>query len=147
MCIDHRKLNDATRKDHFPFSFLDQILEEVDGHPYYCFLDSYSDYYQILIALEIQEKTTFKCLFGTFSFRRMSFRLCNALATFHKCMLSIFIDMVENFQEVFMDDLTIFGNSFDTCLDNLESVVERCKEKGLVLNLEKCHFMTTSELS
>ena len=43
-----------------------------------------------------------------------------------------------------MDDLTVFGNSFDTCLDNLEKVLEKCKEKGLVLNWEKYHFMTTS---
>src|SRR5215813_6853463 len=47
MCIDYKKLNDATRKDHFILSFLDQILIRVVGHPYYCFLDGYADYYQI----------------------------------------------------------------------------------------------------
>ena len=52
MCIDYKKLNEATRKDNFPLPFLDQILERVAGHPYYCFLDWYSSYYQILIALE-----------------------------------------------------------------------------------------------
>ena len=82
MCIDYRKLNEATRKNHFPLLFLDQILGRVVGHPYYCFLDVYSDYYQIPIALEDQEKTTFTCPFGTFGFKRMSFGLCNALATF-----------------------------------------------------------------
>ena len=74
----------------------------------------------------------------------MPFGLGNAPATFQRCMLSIFSDMVENCLEVFMDDLNVFGNSFDTCLDNLEKVLERCKEKWLVLNWEKCHFMTTS---
>ena len=71
----------------------------------------------------------------------MPFGLCNAPGTFQRCMLSSFSDMVENYLE---DDLIVFGNSFDTCLGNLEKVLERCKEKGLVLNWEKCHFMTTS---
>jgi hypothetical protein len=83
MCIDYRKLNSATRKDHFPLPFIGQILERVAGHEYYCFLDGYSGYYQIEIALEEdQEKTTFTCPFGTFAFRRMPFGLCNAPATF-----------------------------------------------------------------
>ena len=129
MCIDYRKLNDATRKYHFPIPFLDQILERVVGHPYYCFLDGYSGYYQILITSEDQEKTTFTCLFQTFAFRRMPFGLFNAPATFQRCMLSIFSDMVENFLEVFIYDLTVFGNSFDTCLNNLERVLEKCKKK------------------
>uniref|UniRef100_A0A2N9HVI2 Integrase catalytic domain-containing protein n=1 Tax=Fagus sylvatica TaxID=28930 RepID=A0A2N9HVI2_FAGSY len=82
MCIDYWKLNSATRKDHFPLPFIDQILERVAGHKYYCFLDGYSGYYQIEIALEDQGKTTFTCPFGTFAFRRMPFGLCNAPATF-----------------------------------------------------------------
>ena len=82
MCIDYRKLNAVIRKDHFPLPFLDQVLERVVGHEYYCFLDGYSRYYQIEIALEDQEKTTFTCPFGTFAFRRMPFGLCNAPALF-----------------------------------------------------------------
>jgi hypothetical protein len=105
MCIDYRKLNSATRNDHFPLPFIDQILERVVGHECYCFLDGYSGYYQIQIALKNQGKTTFTCPFGTFAFRRMPFGLCNALATFQRCMVSIFSDMVEKFMEVFMDDL------------------------------------------
>ncbi|KAK9211521.1 hypothetical protein WN943_000898 [Citrus x changshan-huyou] len=87
----------------------DQILERVAGYPYHCFLDGYSCYYQIPITLEDQENTIFTCLFGTFAFRRMPFGLCNAPATFQRCMLSICSDMVENCLQVFMDDLTVFG--------------------------------------
>uniref|UniRef100_A0A2N9H363 RNA-directed DNA polymerase n=1 Tax=Fagus sylvatica TaxID=28930 RepID=A0A2N9H363_FAGSY len=144
ICIDYRKLNSATRKYHFPLPFIDQILEKVAGHKYYCFLDGYSSYYQIEIALEDQGKTTFTCPFGTFAFRRMPFGLCNAPATFQRCMMSIFSDMVEKFMEVFMDDLSIFGDSFDDCLNHLKLVLARCVEKGLVLNWDKCHFMVTS---
>ena len=144
MCIDYRKLNAATRKDHFPLPFIDQILERVAGHPFYCFLDGYSGYYQIEIALEDQDKTTFTCPFGTFAFRRMPFGLCNAPATFQRCMMSMFSDMIEKCMEVFMDDLTVFGDSFDACISNLRAVLQRCIEKGLVLNWEKCHFMVSS---
>ena len=68
VCIDYRKLNAGTRKDHFPPPFVDQMLERVAGHEFNCFLDKYSGYNQIEIALEYQEKTTFTCHFGTFSF-------------------------------------------------------------------------------
>ena len=146
MCIDYRKLNSITRKDHFPLSFMDQILERVAGHQFYCFLDGYSGYNQIEIALEDQEKTTFTCPFGTFAYRRMPFGLCNAPTTFQRCMLSIFSDMVEHFLDIFMDDFFVFGNSFDDCLTNLEKVLNRCKEKNLVLNWEKYHFMVTNDI-
>ncbi|RVW75556.1 Retrovirus-related Pol polyprotein from transposon 17.6 [Vitis vinifera] len=67
--------------------------------------------------------------------------LCNAPATFQRCMLSIFSDMVERIMEVFMDDITVYGSSYEECLLHLEAVLQRCIEKDLVLNWEKCHFM------
>ncbi|RVW24241.1 Retrovirus-related Pol polyprotein from transposon 297 [Vitis vinifera] len=141
VCIDYRKLNAVTRKDHFPLPFMDQVLERVSGHPFYCFLDGYSGYFQIEIDVEDQEKTTFTCPFGTYAYRQMPFGLCNAPATFQRCMLSIFSDMVERIMEVFMDDITVYGTSFEDCLSHLEDVLKRCIEKDLVLNWEKCHFM------
>ncbi|GKA70822.1 reverse transcriptase domain-containing protein [Tanacetum coccineum] len=82
VCIDYRKLNEATAKDHFPLPFMDQM-----------------------------------------------------------CMLAIFHDMIKEFVEVFMDDFSVFGNSFDNCLNNLDKMLQRCKDAHLVLNWEKCHFM------
>ncbi|CAN6686583.1 unnamed protein product [Malus baccata var. baccata] len=86
VCIDYRKLNAMTRKDHFPLPFLDQMLERLAGYKFYCFLDGYFGYNQIVIAPEDQEKTTFTCPFGTFAYRRMPFGLCNGPATFQRCM-------------------------------------------------------------
>ena len=143
VCIDYRKLNTATRKDHFPLPFIDQMLDRLAGHPHFCFLDGYSGYNQIAIAPEDQKKTTFTCPYGTFAFRRMPFGLCNAPATFQRCMMSMFSDLVEEVMEIFMDDFTVYGSSFEHCLNNLETVLQRCKDKQLALNWEKCHFMVT----
>ncbi|XP_017970395.1 PREDICTED: uncharacterized protein LOC108660654 [Theobroma cacao] len=141
VCMDYCKLNKATRKDHFLFPFIDQMLDRLAGKEYYCFLNGYSSYNQIAIAPKDQEKTTFTCPYGTFAFRRMPFGLCNAPATFQRCMMAIFTNMVEKCLEAFMDDFSVFGNNFDDCLLNLARVLKRCEETNLVLNWEKCHFM------
>nr|GEU63347.1 reverse transcriptase domain-containing protein [Tanacetum cinerariifolium] len=86
VCIDYRKLNEATRKDHFPLPFMDKMLERLAGNEYYCFLDGFSGYFQIPIDPKDQEKTTFKCPYGTFAYRRMPFGLCNALGTFQRML-------------------------------------------------------------
>ena len=112
VCIDYKKLNTATRKDHYPLPSIDQMLDRLARHSHYCFLDGYSSYNQISIALEDQEKSTFTCPHGTFSFRRMPFGLCNAPATFQRCMMSIFSDLVEEVMEIFMDDFSVYGSSF-----------------------------------
>ncbi|XP_060210601.1 uncharacterized protein LOC132637547 [Lycium barbarum] len=107
------------------------MLDRLVGHYYYCFLDGYSGYNQIIIAPEDKEKTTFTCPYGTFAFLRMPFGLCNAPGTFQRCMMAIFIDMVEQYVEVFMDDFSAFGDSFDDCLNYLDAVLARCEETNL----------------
>ncbi|GJR18103.1 reverse transcriptase domain-containing protein [Tanacetum coccineum] len=108
-------------------------LKELPSHLEYAFLDNNPP--------EYQEKTTFTCPYGTFAYRRMPFGLCNAPATFQRCMTTIFHDMCKDFMEVFMDDFSVIGNSFGTCLNNLSKMLARCEETNLVLNWEKCHFM------
>jgi hypothetical protein len=76
----------------------------------------------------------------------MTFGLCNAPATFQRYLFSIFSDMVERFLKIFMDDFSVFGDSFDDCLTNLEKVLSRCEEKNLVLNWKKYHFMVTNDI-
>ncbi|GKA69241.1 reverse transcriptase domain-containing protein [Tanacetum coccineum] len=141
VCIDYQKLNDATCKDHFPLPFMDQMLERLAGNEYYCFLDGFSGYFQIPIDPKDQDKTTFTCPYGTFAYRRMPFGLCNAPGTFQRCMMAIFHDMIKETMEVFMDDFSVFGDSFSLCLSHLDKILKWCKDINLVLNWEKCHFM------
>nr|GEZ94203.1 reverse transcriptase domain-containing protein [Tanacetum cinerariifolium] len=115
VCINYRKLNEATRKDHFPLPFMDHMLERLTGNEYYCFLDGFSRYFQIPINPKDQEKTTFTCPYGTFAYKRMPFGLCNAPGTFQRCMMAIFHDLIEKRW--------------------------RCEDTKLALNWEKSHFM------
>ncbi|GJV70919.1 reverse transcriptase domain-containing protein [Tanacetum coccineum] len=117
VCIDYRKLNDATRKDHFTLPFMDQMLERLAGNEFYCFLDGFSAY------------------------RRMPFGLCNAPGTFQMCMMAIFHHMIEETMEVFMDDFSVFGDYFSSCLSYLDKMLKRCEDTNLVLNWQKRHFM------
>jgi hypothetical protein len=106
MCIDYRKLNKATWKDHFLLPFIDEMLERLANHSF-CYLDGYFGYHQIPIHPDDQSKTTITCPYGTFAYRRMPLGLCNALASFQRCMMAIFSDLIEKVMEVFMDDFSV----------------------------------------
>ncbi|GKF01767.1 hypothetical protein Tco_0028690, partial [Tanacetum coccineum] len=113
---------DATRKDHFHLPFMDQMLERLARNEYYCFLDGFSGYFQIPIDPLDQEKTTFTCPYA--------FGLCNAPGTFQRCMVAIFHDMIEKT----LDDFSVFGDSFSSCLSHLDKMLQRCEDTNLVLN-------------
>lgn len=141
MCIDYHKLNATSRKDHFLLPFIDQMLEMLANHTDYCFLDGYLRFFQTPIHPNDQEKTTFTCPYGTFAYRRIPFGLCNAPVTFQRCMIPLFSDLTENVVEVFMDDFSVYGDSFSSCHSNLCRVLKRCEETNLVLNWEKGHLI------
>ncbi|CAL1370493.1 unnamed protein product [Linum trigynum] len=104
VCIDYHRLNEVTIKDHFPLPFLDQVLEQLVGHDYYCFLDGMCNYFQIPVSPEDQEKTTLACPFGRFAYMRIPFGLYNTSETFQHCMIAIFDKLVGEMMEFFMDD-------------------------------------------
>nr|GEX17395.1 reverse transcriptase domain-containing protein [Tanacetum cinerariifolium] len=120
---------------------MDQMLERLAGNQYYCFLDGFFGYFHIPIDPKDQKKTTFTCPYGTFAYRRMPFGLCNAPGTFQRCMMVIFHDMIKKNIEVFMNDFSMFGNLFQSCLSHLEKMLKRCEDTNRCLNWEKSHFM------
>ena len=134
MCFDYRKFNKATRKDHFLLPFIDEMLDQLVNHSFFCFLNGYSGYHQIPIHPDDKSKTIFTCPYGSYAYQRMSIGLCNALASFQWCMMFIFSNMIEKIMVVFKDDFTIYGKTFIDCLENLDKVLQWCEEKHLVLN-------------
>nr|GEW47545.1 reverse transcriptase domain-containing protein [Tanacetum cinerariifolium] len=113
VCIDCKKFNDATRKDHFPLPFMDQMLERLIGNEFYCFLDGFFGYFQILIDPQDKENTTFTCPYGTFAYQRMPFGLCNAPVSFQRPMTHL---LEKETPFVFSKDCT---DSFETLKKNL----------------------------
>ena len=143
VCIDYQELKKATLKDNFPLPFIDRVLDTLTGKMYFSFLDGFSGYNKIQVALEDQYKTTFTCPWGTYAYRVLPFGLCNAPATFQREILGIFSDLIHDCVEVYMDDFTVYGNTFEEALENLENFLKRCKEANLSLSHEKCFMMFT----
>eukprot|EP00253_Pinus_taeda_P013985 PITA_13985 len=143
ICVDYRELNKATKKDHFPLPFIDQVLDGLVGKRFLSFLDGFSEYNQIQISLEDQDNTTFTCPWGTFAYRVLPFGLCNAPATFQRVVLSIFAELVHDSVEIYMDDFTPYGSSFQEALSNLGKVLSKCIEMNLSLSPEKHEFLMT----
>jgi len=143
ICVDFRELNKSTLRDYFPLPFIDQVLDTLSGKQYFSFLDGYSGYNQIQIAFEDQDKTTFTCPWGTYAYKVLPFGLCNAPATFQREVLVIFFDLIHDCVEVYMDYFTVYGNTFEEALGNLEKVLIRCLETNLSLSHEKCKMLLT----
>eukprot|EP00253_Pinus_taeda_P028534 PITA_28534 len=143
ICVDYKELNKATQKDHFPLPFINQVLDTYAGKKFFYFLDGFSGYNQIQITPEDQDKTTFTCPWGTFAYRVLPFGLCNALTTFQRAILSIFVDLINEGLEVYMVDFTPYGDDFDPALDTLEKVLQRYIAIKLCLSHEKCYMMMT----
>eukprot|EP00253_Pinus_taeda_P020212 PITA_20212 len=141
VCVDYRALNKATQKDPFPLPFIDQVLDNLAGKKFFSFLDGFSGYNQIKIAPQDQDKTTFTSPWGTFAYRVLPFGLRNAPATFQRAVIGIFSDMINDSLEIFMDDFTPYGTTFEDALQNLEKVLKQCIEAHLALSTEKCHMM------
>ncbi|GJS96098.1 reverse transcriptase domain-containing protein [Tanacetum coccineum] len=129
VCIDYRKLNDATRKDHFPLPFMDQMLERLAGNEFYCFLDGFSGYFQIPIDPQDQEKTTFTCPYGTFAYKRMPFGLVMP-RTFKGADRPLFHDMIEEIHRSFYGRLSRFlGDIFSKDFSKIARPMTHLLEK------------------
>ncbi|MCO5589272.1 hypothetical protein L7F22_043238 [Adiantum nelumboides] len=138
VCVDYKPLNAATRRDHFPLPFQDEILNEVAGHERYTVCDGYSGYYQIRIAEEDQHKTTFITPWGCFAFRVMPFGLTNAPSTFTRFTSFIFQPFFGKSIRVFLDDFCTYSDRALHC-QRVEEGLQRLYQYGGQLSPDKCH--------
>jgi hypothetical protein len=104
-----RKLNDACLRDPFPTPFIDEVLENVEGHKAYSFIDGFSGYHQIKIAQQHRHKTMFTTEWGSYQYTVMPFGLKNALAIFSRVVIEEFNEFIHQLLEVYLDDWIVYS--------------------------------------
>ncbi len=126
-CVDYRKLNGITKKDVYPLPRIDDCLSALGGHKYFSTFDLAAGYWQIPIAEEDAEKTAFISHQGLFEFNVMPFGLCNAPATFQRCMDKCLAGLKWRSLLVYLDDIIVFSQDVKTHLEDLKDVFERLR--------------------
>ena len=127
----------------FSSTFTEPILEDCSSHEIYTLMDGYSGYNQIMIALEDQLKTSFITEYEAFVYQVMPFGLMCEPATFQRGMMMIFVEYLDKFMKVFLDDFIVYGNKEDH-IEHLEKCLIKCRKNGVSLNPKKCYFCLNS---
>ena len=141
VCVNLKKVNAATVRNHYPLPITDHVLERVAGKKAYSFLDGFSGYNQVSIDEKDQHKTAFATEWGVFAYRVMPFGLTNAPTTFQRLMSHAFKEYLRIFLEIFMDDLCVHSNEREQHITHLRQVFEKCRVYRICLNPDKCKFM------
>ena len=139
-CVDYRRLNDVTVKDVYPLPRIDDVLDRLGGAKFFTTLDLYKGYWQVPMAEADRPKTAFVTPDGLFQFKRMSFGLCNAPASFQRMMDTILGPLKWKICLVYMDDILIYSESFKQHLERLALVLQAIQRAGLLLQIRKCLF-------
>ena len=140
LCVSYIKLNNMTKKDSFPLPAIDEIMHGLGSSSWFGTLDLANGFMQIPIKKEDQQKTAFTCHRGLFEFTRMPFGLCNAPATFQRAMTDSLEGLIWKKCFVYIDDIIVFGKTYEEYTDNMKEVLERLAEHGLTINPKKCSF-------
>ena len=138
--IDYRRLNKITRKDGFPLPRIDDILDRLTDAKYFATLNAKSGYHQIPMAEKDIPKTAFVVPDGHYEWLVMPFGLCNAPATFQRFMNELLAGLLPEKSVVYIDDILVFGATWDEFISNLKEVLHRIATHGVVLNFKKCSF-------
>ena len=139
--IDYRDLNSATVRDSYPMPVINDLLDTVSGSSWFSALDLLSGFHQIPMSQESQQKTAFVTSEGLFEFRRMPFGLKNAPATFQRAMDAILAGLKWKCCLVYLDDIVIFGKTWQENLAGLDAVLQKLEDKGLTINPKKCQLL------
>lgn len=144
LCIDYRKLNTQTIKDAYALPKLEDTFSALSGSAWFSTLDLKSGYYQIEMEEKDKNKTAFVCPLGFYEFNRMPQGVTNAPSTFQRLMERCMGDLNLKEALVFIDDLIVFAPTLEEHEQRLMKVLQRLKEFGLKLSVEKCVFFQTS---
>ena len=142
--MDYRRLNARTNKYAFPLPRIDDSLNSLSGQAWFSTLDLASGYWQVRLSEDAKPKTAFATHSGLFQFSVIPFGLCNAPATFERLMSQVMRGLHWKHCLVYIDDILVFGNDFESALHSLELVLNRVAEYGLQLKSTKCNLFRTS---
>jgi hypothetical protein len=140
LCVDYRKLNKETEKDVYPLPLIDEIFDSFKDAKWFTSLDLASGYWQVAMKESDKKKTAFITQMGTYEFNVMPFGLCNAPATFQRLMDKILQTYIGKFVVVYLDDLTIYSDTFENHLKHLSTIFDTLQQANLKINLNKCQF-------
>jgi RNase H-like domain found in reverse transcriptase/Reverse transcriptase (RNA-dependent DNA polymerase)/Integrase zinc binding domain len=139
-CVDYRRLNAITERDVYPLPRMDKCLDSLGDAYVFSTLDANAGYWQVKVAAEDRDKTSFTCHVGTFRFLRMPFGLVNAPSTFQRAMDVILSRVKWRFALVYLDEVIVFSQSYSQHLSDLADVLDLLRNAGVTLRLKKCHF-------
>lgn len=140
-CCDYRRLNQVTCKDAYPLPRIDESLDALGKAQLFSTLDLTSGYFQVAMDGADRAKTAVTTPFGLFEWSRMPFGLCNAPATFQRLMGVVLGDLTFEVLLIYLDDIMVFSNDFETHCERLELVFRRLRQHGLKLKPSKCHLL------
>ena len=143
LCVDFQNLNKVSEKDNYPVPPMEKILQQVSGSEMFSLLDGFLGYNQVLVSKIDQLKKTFRTPWGTYAYRKMSFGLINAGATFQREMNIVFKCLIGQFVVIYLDDITVFSKNRADHPTHLRRVFERCRKYGISLNPKKSIFAVT----
>ena len=136
--MDYRRLNDITMKDAYPLPFIDESLDKLNGAKWFSTLDMNSGYWQIELDPDDKHKTAFATRQGLYEFNVMPFGLCNAPATFERLLETVMLGLQWHVCLIYLDDIIVYGSTFDIMIKNLSIVFDRLEKAGLKLKARKC---------
>ena len=144
LCIDFRRLNEATIGDSFPLPGIQHLLQRAAGHNYYSALDGSNAYLTIRMEEESMNLTAFVCPDGLFHFRKMPFGLKNAGATYSRFIATVLARLGDKHINVYLDDVLVFGKTLEEHITRLEEVIAAHEEAGVKINSKKTVLVTSS---
>jgi hypothetical protein len=144
MCIDYTSLNKACPKDEYPLPHICQIVDSTTLCELLSFLDVYSGYHQISLAIDDEEKTAFITSFGIFCYTKMAFGLKNGEATYKKCIHIILEPQIGKNIEAYIDDVVVKSKKCGDLLDDLKETFNHLHKYTMMLNPKKCVFGVSS---
>jgi hypothetical protein len=127
MCVDYRSLNEVTIKNKYPLPRIEDLFDQVKGASVFSKIDLRSGYHQLKIRESDIPKTAFRILYGLYEYTMMSFGLTNAPAYFMYLMNKVFMEYMDKFVVVFIDDILVFSKTIEEHEEHLRLVLEKLR--------------------